>query len=130
MAGGRGHLVERRRLCGGGGRLGAGDSRGQRNGDDHGDDCSGSATVTVAQEVSAVVVSRAADTLVVDDTLWLVGEARDVNGHAVDGAELSGLPVTRLWQGWAQADLVTAAMAGDVFRHEQPRPGGFARCRR
>ena len=42
---------------------------------------SGTATVTVAQEVSAVAVSPAADTLVAGDTVRLVAEAADANGH-------------------------------------------------
>ena len=45
---------------------------------------SGPAGVTVAQVVSAVAVSPAADTLVVfGDTVRLVAEATDANGHAV-----------------------------------------------
>ena len=45
---------------------------------------SGTATVTVAQVVSAVAVSPAVDTLVaVGDTVRLVAEATDANGHAV-----------------------------------------------
>ena len=48
---------------------------------------SGSAAVTVAQEVSAVVVSPAEATLVHGDTLRLTAGAVDANGHAVAGAE-------------------------------------------
>ena len=45
---------------------------------------SGTAAVTVAQEVSAVSVSPAADTLVAfRDTVRLVAEATDANGHPV-----------------------------------------------
>ena len=45
---------------------------------------SGSAAVTVAQVVSAVAVSPSADTLVaLGDTVRLVAEATDANGHAV-----------------------------------------------
>ena len=75
---------------------------------------SGSASVTVAQEVSTVVVSPAADTLVEGDTLRLVAEARDESGHPVAGAEFS----------WASSDssvavvdasgLVTGVGAGQV----------------
>ena len=51
---------------------------------------SGTASVTVAQEVSAVVVTRpAGDTVVVGDTLRLLAEASDRNGHRVAGAEFS-----------------------------------------
>ena len=48
---------------------------------------SGSAAVTVAQEVSTVVVSPAEATLVHGDTLRLTAGAVDANGHAVAGAE-------------------------------------------
>jgi len=61
---------------------------------------SGSATVTVAQEISAVVVTPATDTLVARDTLRLAAEATDVNGHAVAGAEFS----------WASSDTLVAAV--------------------
>ena len=50
---------------------------------------SGIATVTVAQEVSAVRVSPAADTLLAGDTLRLVAEAFDENGHRVEGAQFT-----------------------------------------
>ncbi|MYI07172.1 MAG: hypothetical protein F4059_07635, partial [Gemmatimonadetes bacterium] len=49
---------------------------------------SGSASVTVAQEASAVVVSPVADTVPVGDTLRLVAELSDANGHAVVGEGL------------------------------------------
>ena len=75
---------------------------------------SGSATVTVAQEVSAVTVSPVADTLVAGDTVRLSAEATDENGHAVAGAEFS----------WESGDtavavvdatgLVTGVGAGEV----------------
>ena len=76
---------------------------------------SGTAAVTVAQEVSAVTVTPSADTLVVGDTLRLAAEATDANGHLVTtGAEF----------GWASSDtllatvdatgLVTGVGAGDV----------------
>ena len=45
---------------------------------------SGTAAVTVTQQVSAVAVSPAADTLVAfGDTVRLIAEATDANGHAV-----------------------------------------------
>ena len=75
---------------------------------------SGSATVSVAQRVSAVAVSPATDTLVTGDTLRLGAEATDANGHAVAEAEFS----------WASSDtsvavvddagLVTAAGVGET----------------
>ena len=61
---------------------------------------SGSATVMVAQEVRAVIVAPAADTLVAGDTLRLSAEARDANGHAVAGAEFT----------WASSDASVAVM--------------------
>ena len=75
---------------------------------------SGTAAVTVAQEVSAVAVTPSADTLFTGDTLPLAAEATDANGHAVSGAGFS----------WASGDtavavvdstgLVTAVGAGEV----------------
>ena len=76
---------------------------------------SGSAALTVAQAVSAVAVSPAADTLLaLGDTLRLTAEARDANGHAVADVEF----------GWASGDtsvarvdatgLVTGVGAGEV----------------
>ena len=76
---------------------------------------SGSAALTVAQAVSAVAVSPAADTLLaLGDTLRLTAEARDANGHAVAEVEF----------GWASGDtsvarvdatgLVTGVGAGEV----------------
>ena len=75
---------------------------------------SGSATVTVAQMVSAVAIAPAADTLLAEDTLRLAAEATDANGHTVAGAEFA----------WASGDtavavvdatgLVTGIGAGEV----------------
>ena len=60
---------------------------------------SGSAAVTVAQSVRAVSVSPAAATLVAfGDTVRLVAEATDANGHAVVGAGFS----------WTSSDTVVA----------------------
>ncbi|MCY4573079.1 MAG: Ig-like domain-containing protein [Gemmatimonadetes bacterium] len=60
---------------------------------------SGSAAVTVVQVVSAVTVSPAADTLLAfGDTLRLVPEATDANGHAVAASEFS----------WASSDTLVA----------------------
>ena len=61
---------------------------------------SGSVAVTVAQEVSAVAVTPAADTLVAGDTLRLAAEAADANGHPVAGAEF----------GWASSDTLVAVV--------------------
>ena len=52
-------------------------------------DASGSASLTVAQEVSAVAVTLPADTLEVGDTLRLVAAATDANGHAVEEASFA-----------------------------------------
>ena len=60
---------------------------------------SGTAAVTVAQVVSAVAVSPGADTLVAfGDTVRLVAEATDANGHAVAGSEFS----------WSSSDTLVA----------------------
>ena len=56
--------------------------------------------VTVAQSVSAVVVTPAVDTLLAGDTLRLAAEARDANGHAVAGQDIS----------WASSDTAVAAV--------------------
>ena len=74
---------------------------------------SGTAAVAVAQVVHAVTVSPPADTLVTfGDTLRLVAEANDANGHAVADAEFS-------WESSADAvatvdgsGLVTAVGVG------------------
>ena len=50
---------------------------------------SGTAEVTVEQEVSAVVVMPAADTLIVADTVRFSAAAADANGYAVAGAEFA-----------------------------------------
>ncbi len=60
---------------------------------------SGTAAVTVAQVVSAVAVSPEADTLLAfGDTVRLVAEATDANGHAVAASEFS----------WVSSDTVVA----------------------
>ena len=61
---------------------------------------SGTATGTVAQTVSAVAVSPAADTLVAGDTLRLAAKATDGNGHVVAGAEFA----------WASGDTAVAVV--------------------
>ena len=60
---------------------------------------SGSAKAWVAQEVRAVSVSAPGPVLV-DDTLRLVAEALDANGHAVAGSEFS----------WASSDTTVATV--------------------
>ena len=75
---------------------------------------SGTAAVTVRQEVSAVAISPAAGTVVERDTLRLVAEATDANGHVMAEAEFA----------WASGDdevamvdatgLVTGVGAGEV----------------
>ena len=50
---------------------------------------SGSAVGTVDQEVIAVEVSSPADTVPLGDTVRLVAEATDANGHAVEDAEFT-----------------------------------------
>ena len=59
----------------------------------------GAADVTVAQEVDAIAVSPAAATLVAfGDTVRLVAEATDANGHGMAGLDLS----------WASSDVGVA----------------------
>ena len=61
---------------------------------------SGTAAVTVAQTVSTVEVSPAADTVVERDTVRFEAEARDANGHAVAAAEFT----------WASGDTSVAVV--------------------
>ena len=68
---------------------------------------SGSGTVTVAQVVSAVEVTPANGILLPDATLQLAAEARDVNGHAVAGSEVS----------WASSDTGGGGRGRDRARH-------------
>ena len=75
---------------------------------------SGTARVAVAQEVRAVTVSPAADTVVVGDTLRLAAEAVDANGHVVQGAELLWAAGDTLVAVVDDAGLVTGIGAGDV----------------
>ena len=64
---------------------------------------SGTAAVTVAQAVSAVAVSPAADTLVAfGDTVRLAAETTDANGHNVAGSEFS----------WSSSDTLVATVDG------------------
>ena len=76
---------------------------------------SGSAAVTVAQVVSAVYVSPAADTLLAfGDTLRLVAEATDANGHAVAASEFSWASSDTLVAGVDASGQVTAASNGSA----------------
>ena len=63
-------------------------------------EASGEAAVTVMQSVGSVVVSPAADTVAQGDTLRLVGEAFDENGHRVEGAVFS----------WSSSDASVASV--------------------
>ncbi len=73
---------------------------------------SGGAVVTVMQSVGSVVVSPAADTVVVGDTLRLVAEALDDNGHAVAGAEFNWSSSNDSIAGVDDSGLVTANSEG------------------
>ncbi|WP_420441702.1 Ig-like domain-containing protein [Candidatus Palauibacter sp.] len=86
-------------------------------------EASGEAVVTVMQSVGSVVVSPPADTVALGDTLRLVAEAFDRNGHAVEGAEFgwssSNGSVARvddsgLVTGLADGTATITAMAGDA----------------
>ena len=63
---------------------------------------SGTAAVTVMQDVSAVAVTPAAHTLVAGDMLRLAVEATDANGHPVAGAEFA----------WESSDDAVATVDG------------------
>ncbi|MYG50020.1 MAG: hypothetical protein F4164_11820 [Gemmatimonadales bacterium] len=73
---------------------------------------SGTAEVTVAQEVSAVAVTPAADTLLAGDTLRLSADATDANGHAVTGASFAWLSSDASVAGVDESGLVKAVAAG------------------
>ncbi len=61
---------------------------------------SGSASVTVAQEVGAVAVTPPGDTLIAGDTVRLTAEAADANGHPVAGTEFD----------WSSSDTLVAVV--------------------
>ena len=61
---------------------------------------SGSATATVAQQVSSVEVTPATGFVLPGTTLRLMAEARDANAHVVDGAEFA----------WASSDTAVAVV--------------------
>ena len=65
-------------------------------------DAFGTATVTVTQVAGSVVVSPAAATISIGDTLALLAEAFDANGNLVDGASFE----------WSSSDGVVATVGG------------------
>ena len=65
-------------------------------------EASGAGVVTVMQVAGSVVVSPAADTISMGDTLALAAEAFDANGYLVDGAEFS----------WSSSDEAVAEVGG------------------
>ena len=75
---------------------------------------SGSATVIVAQGVSAVEVTPAADTVVAGDTLRLSAEARDAEGNAVAGTGFAWTSSDTLVAVVDGSGLVTGVGAGEV----------------
>ena len=86
-------------------------------------EASGEAVVTVMQAAGAIVVSPAADTVLVGDTLRLVAEAYDANGNAVteaaftwssSNASVATVDVSGLVTGVAEGAATIAAMTGDA----------------
>ena len=75
---------------------------------------SGSATVSVAQRVSSVTVSPAADTVVAGDTLHLSAEAVDSNGHEIAEAEFEWASSDTLVATVDDSGLVTGVAAGQA----------------
>ena len=65
-------------------------------------EASGEAVVTVMQSAGSVVVSPAADTIELGDTLRLTAEAFDVNGHMIVGTEFT----------WSSSDVPVARVDG------------------
>ena len=65
-------------------------------------EASGAGVVTVVQVAGSVVVSPAADTISMGDTLTLAAEAFDANGYLVGGAEFS----------WSSSDGAVAEVGG------------------
>ena len=64
---------------------------------------SGTAAVTVAQEVGAVTVSPVADTVLVADTVRLSASAVDANGHPMSTEAFT----------WASGDMLVAVVDGE-----------------
>ncbi|MCY4647085.1 MAG: Ig-like domain-containing protein [Gammaproteobacteria bacterium] len=75
---------------------------------------SGNASVTVAQEVSAVAVTPAASTVFTGDTLRLEAEAADANGHPVAEAAVDWASSDTLVVVVNDAGLVTGVGAGEA----------------
>ena len=74
---------------------------------------SAAAGITVAQEVAEVEVSPSADTLVaLEDTVRLVGEARDANGHLIEDATFNWSSTDPSVASVDISGLVTAARNG------------------
>ena len=74
---------------------------------------SATAEITVAQEVAEVRVSPSADTLVaLKDTVRLVGQARDANGHLIEGANFNWSSTDAMVASVDISGLVTAARDG------------------
>ena len=65
-------------------------------------EASGEAMVSVMQSAGSVVVSPAADTVELGDTVRLAAEAFDENGHRVEGAEFR----------WSSSDVSVASVEG------------------
>ena len=65
-------------------------------------EATGSALVTVMQSAGSVVVSPPAETVALGDTLRLVAEAFDDNGHQVEGAQFD----------WSSSDVSVARVDG------------------
>ena len=87
-------------------------------------DASGGTVVTVIQSAGLVIVTPAADTVARGDTLRLVAEAFDGNGHSVAGAQfawsssdasLATVDASGLVRGVAEGPVVIAATAGQAF---------------
>ena len=75
----------------------------------------GSAEVTVSQEVAGVSVSPSVDTLVaLGDTVRLVAEARDANGHVVADADFAWLSADEAVVTVDAAGLITAVANGST----------------
>lgn len=84
----------------------------------------GSAMVTLAQEVSAVAVTPAADTVVAGDTLRLAAEAADANGHPVVGTEFDWLGSSSSASAWPN---VPQAASRRTFSCRHPTTAGRGR---
>ena len=86
-------------------------------------EASGTAVVTVMQSAGSVTVSPPADTVALGDTLRLVAEAFDENGHVVEGAEfgwsssngsVAVVDASGLVTGLAEGTAAITATAGEA----------------